>query len=195
MGQGIRYAHIEAILKKYYRGGTVLEIAAGGCRYKDLFHDYLGTDIPSSTYYENRDLALFCDGQYLPFNDESFDFMFVIGAFYQIKKPEFVIKEAFRILKPVGQLLVFDYNKPVLTRLKKIENCGDNFNHIWHPRELEDMFKTCHFRTQILLQVDYSSNFIGKILSVIYKIPGIYFISNTMFEGWNIIRAEKGSDK
>lgn len=195
MGRGIRFAHIEAILKKYYRGGTVLEIAAGGCRYKDLFHDYLGTDIPSSIYYDKGDLTLFSDGQNLPFNNESFDFVFVIGAFYQIQKPESVIKEAYRVLKPAGQFIVFDYNKPRLTRIKKIENCGDNFNHIWHPWELEDLFKISHFRTHILIHWDYSSNLISKVLSMIYKIPRIYYISNMLFEGWNIIRAEKGSDK
>lgn len=195
MGRGARYPHIEAILKKYYRGGLVLEIAAGGCHYSDIFYDYVGTDLPVSPYYDKGDLCLFCDGQSLPLKNNTVDFIFIVAALYQIQSPDSVVKEVHRVLKPSGQFIVFDYNKPRLTRLKRIENDGNNFDHIWLPWELETLIKKNHFNTRILVSADYSSNSSGKLLSMIYNLPGTFFLSNQLLEGWSIIHAEKGSGK
>ncbi|MDO8873699.1 MAG: class I SAM-dependent methyltransferase [Methanoregula sp.] len=189
MGRGIRFALIERILKKKYRGGSVLEIAAGGCLYRDLFEDYVSTDLPASSYYDSGDICVFCDGQVLPFKENSFDFVFMIAALYQIKTPELLIKEVSRVLKPRGQFIVFDYNKPRLIRVKNVEH--GVVNHIWHPWELETLLKKYPFRTTFLLLEDYSFTYLGKVLSIIYKIPGAYCISNIFFEGWSIVHAEK----
>ena len=156
MGKGIRYNHVEAILKKYYHGGSVLEIAAGGCKYKDLFHDYIGTDLPLCVYHEKGGLTLFCDGQYLPFKDNTINFIFIVAALYQIPDTECAINEVCRVLKPHGQFLIFDYNKPLLKRLKKIESA--DHNHMWHPWELERRLKQHRFKTDIVLRWNYSSS-------------------------------------
>ncbi len=183
------------ILKEYYakRGGKVLEIGAGGATYKDIFRDYLGTDLPGNSYSQKGDLDVYCDAQYLPFKENTFNMAFTVAALFQIQDTDLVLAEINRILKVGGYFLIFDYNKKITRRLKATENEGNNFDHVWSPWELKRIIKKAGFQAQII--TSYINNKSGKgIKSIIMRIvPSSisYLIMNLFWEGWNIIAATK----
>lgn len=189
MGRGIRYEHVEAILKKYYCGGIVLEIAAGGCVYRDIFEEYIGSDLPCSPYYQKNDLSLFCDGQFIPIKDNKIDFVFIVAALYQIPDVERVFSEVQRVLKDGGYFIIFDYNKPLLEKLEKLE--GVTANHIWSPWELKSRLIRYKFKTEILNRWDYSTPRMRNFFLIFYKIPGFSNIVYRFFKEWSIICSKK----
>jgi lipid II:glycine glycyltransferase (peptidoglycan interpeptide bridge formation enzyme) len=191
MGRGIRYPHVASVLKEYYTDGRVLEIAAGGAVYKDIFPDYVGTDLPTNPYSEKGDLNVYCDAQHLPFKEDTFESAFVIAALYQIQNTELVLSEISRILKPSGHFLVFDYNKKTTKRLKATENGGDNFNHVWSPWELRRIIQKAGFNAQIIKSWNKVESSKGIKTLIVRKVPSsvLYSVTNLFCEGWNIIVA------
>jgi len=195
LGKGIRYSHVESVLKEYYakRGGKVLEIGAGGATYKDIFSDYLGTDLPGNPYSQKGDLDVYCDAQYLPFKENTFDMAFTVAALYQIPVTDLVLAEINRILKVDGYFLIFDYNKKTTRRLKATENEGNNCNHVWSPWELKRIINKAGFQAQII--TSYINNKADKgIKPIIMRTVPVsisYLIRNLLYEGWNIIAATK----
>lgn len=195
MGRGIRYPHIESILKEYYSkaGGIVLEVGAGGAVYKDIFCDYIGTDLPVNPYSQKGDLDVYCDARYLPFKENSFDMAFVVAALYQIQDTDSVLSEINRVFKPGSHFLIFDYNKKTTKRLKATENGGNNFDHIWSPWELKRIIQKAGFQTRIIKSWSNVESSKGIKALIIRILPDsiLYLIRNLFFEGWNIIVATK----
>lgn len=190
MGRGIRYAHVETILRNYYakRGGKVLEIGAGGAVYKDIFDDYIGTDLPKNPYSEKGDLDVYCDAQYLPFKENSFGMAFAVATLYQIQNTDLVLSEINRVLRADAHFIVFDYNKKTTKRLKATE--GAKSNQVWSPRELKRTIQKAGFHAQIINPWRYAQSG-NRIKAMIMKVPGLWFIAALFFEGWNIILATK----
>lgn len=195
MGKGTRYPHVEMILRNHYAqvGGKVLEMGAGGAVYKDIFYDYIGTDLPTNPYSAKGDLDIYCDAQYLPFQENTFDMAFVVGTLYLIRDIDLVLSEIKRVLKPRGHLLVFDYNKKTLKRIKATGNEGNNFCHVWSPRELKRIIQNAGFYTRIIKSWSKveSSKVIYKALIRILPDSILFLIRNLFFEGWNIVVATK----
>lgn len=111
--------YIKKLLKKYYDGGKVLEIAAGRAVYNEIFDDYTATDLPNHPYKDGNKLDAFCDARYLPFPPNTFNYVFIVAALHLIPKPEVVIKNLNFVLKPGGRLLIFDYT--IITLEKNCE--------------------------------------------------------------------------
>jgi len=166
MGRGTRYPHVEQLLRTHYRGGRTLEIGAGGAVYRDLFEDYVGIDLPMTSYAETGDLAVFCDSRALPFRSESFDFAFVVAALYQMREPDLVCQEVWRCLKDGGVFLVFDYTIPMkMEAIRK--NLRQNINrqfHFWGPGELETVLRYSGFRQAVRIEENLKWTLLARLL-------------------------------
>jgi len=196
MGKGIRYNHVEKILKKHVPlGGTVLEIGCGGAVYKDLFIRYAGSDLPRNSYEESGDVNVYCDGQRLPFKKGSLDLIFMVACLYQIPDTYAVLNESNRVLKENGKLLIFDYNLKTTQRLKRLENNGSNQNHVWSPFKLASIVKKAGFNASIIYDYTISeprSRWRRAILKMKF-IKYMKFIRVQILrkEGWNIVIGQR----
>ena len=147
MGTGTRYPHVVRLLRRHARTGRALEIGAGGAVYKDLFEDYVGTDLPSTGYQAAGDIAVYCDGRRLPFADASFGTVFTVATLCLIPEPARVCCEAWRCLAPGGCFLVFDYTmrtKRDLQRRHERQADGVQLN-FWTGRELQALLRDARF--------------------------------------------------
>jgi ubiquinone/menaquinone biosynthesis C-methylase UbiE len=86
--------------------GRVLDIGCGNNEFIKTYrkrHDSksVGVDV-----FEWEGCDLVCDTQNLPFPDNSFDTVTIIASLNHIPDREKVLKEAYRVLKPGGQILV-----------------------------------------------------------------------------------------
>jgi SAM-dependent methyltransferase len=183
MGRGTRYPHVEQLLRTHYRGGRTLEIGAGGAVYRDLFEDYVGIDLPTTSYAESGDLAVFCDTRALPFRSESFDFAFVVAALFQISTPERACREVGRCLRKGGVFLVFDYTiktKRELLRKHLRQNDPMEFA-FWRAGELESCLLRSGFHDAVRLEEDTKWNLLAR------WVPA--FVD--WRRAWLIVKAEK----
>ncbi len=58
-------------------------------------------------------------GERMPFNDSSFNFVFIYGSFHHFKKKYEVLKDVFRVLKPKGKLVIFEFTKKGISQIKR----------------------------------------------------------------------------
>lgn len=98
--------------------GAVLQaILNEDCRKKaygiDISENML--DIARNKLKENATLVL-GDSEYLPFENEFFDVVYCNDSFHHYPKPDKVLSEVYRVLKPKGTLIICDCWQPFLFR-------------------------------------------------------------------------------
>ena len=80
----------------------VLEVGCGRGAFQGLVNNWIGLDISSSVRRYIRKPFVVGSAQDLPFKDESFDALWSITVLEHIPKPETVLEEISRILRPGG---------------------------------------------------------------------------------------------
>ena len=118
----MRYAHIERLVGEAVPvGGRVLEIGCGAAWYRESFGSgYVGIDLTAVDYTEgvSRDVDALADAHHLCFRDSCFATAFMVGVLHLLVDPDAALREALRVLRPGGTLLVFDYTARTLARLE-----------------------------------------------------------------------------
>lgn len=167
----------------YLLSGKILDIGCGAKPYKDLFlyqESYTGIDIENPGHdHKNEAIDAFYNGKDIPFENEKFDSILCSEVIEHVFEPLYLLKEANRVLKPNGHLLLtcpfiwnehempYDcarYTIPGITSI--MENAG--FKIIQSE-------KTSHF-TQSILQM--------KMLYIFHRFPQnkyIRIVCNLLF--------------
>ncbi|MBI2268210.1 MAG: class I SAM-dependent methyltransferase [Candidatus Blackburnbacteria bacterium] len=97
---------------KKYAKGKLVDIGCGRMPYRKEFEplveSYIGVDHPevSKLYGPDNSPEVLADAKKLPFKTNSFDTALLLQVLEHVDDPERVIKEASRVLKPNGVLIV-----------------------------------------------------------------------------------------
>jgi SAM-dependent methyltransferase len=145
------YPHVKDLIAQYSQHAEhTLEIGCGSAQYSQYVSgDYFGLDLPKKLD-QSTGPDVFADGQQLPYKSDYFDFAFFVAVLHVIANPQNALDECYRVLKPGGKLLVFDYNLPATKRLAKLNNEINGLTtHIWSPWMLADNFRRAGFQAQI----------------------------------------------
>ena len=128
-GQKVSLEQLQRIYQRYTfafkfaQGRDVLEVACGagiGLGYlAEVANRVLGVDIdeevlkfPKNYYKDRSNIEVErMDAQKLEFEDKSFDLVILYEAIYYLEEPEEFIREAYRVLRPRGILLIGTVNK------------------------------------------------------------------------------------
>ena len=83
------------------------------------------------------------DAESLPFDDDSFDMIVCNASFHHYTRPDDVLKEMRRVLKPSGKLLIGDpyvpgIARPLINVLIKFSDKGDY--HFYGFNEMQELF-------------------------------------------------------
>ena len=81
----------------------------------------------------------------LPWDDDLFTCAAASGMFFFIEDPMIVLKEFYRVLKPVGRLVITSIEDSILPRLLFLPWARSM--HLYRNREMESMLKEAGFET------------------------------------------------
>ncbi len=98
-----------------------LEIGCGSGQYRYAVQGrYVGIDITIKPYVQGipNYLDAIGDANNLPFKSLTFDVVFFSNAFHYFEDPQKILDQAMNVLKIGGTLLIFDYSKATLSKLK-----------------------------------------------------------------------------
>ncbi len=110
--------HDKPVLRKLYsefyrrmadacHDGSTLEIGGGSGNFKEFAPHVVSTDVLFAPWLDST-----CDAQALPFKDAAFDNMVMIDVFHHLERPTVFLREALRVLKPGGRLVMLE---PLIT--------------------------------------------------------------------------------
>ncbi len=129
----------------------ILDIGCGTAPYRGLLRGhYTGLDLTAEPYCEGfpRDVDLVASATAIPLPAASVDLLFSVAVFYQIPDYEAALREFFRVLRPGGRILLFDYNRRTLRRLGKSD--GRTYP-CWTQWQLKALLKRHGFKDLELL--------------------------------------------
>jgi ubiquinone/menaquinone biosynthesis C-methylase UbiE len=136
------------IIKNFWKPGQkILEIGCGPAFLRELFgEDYIGTDITDEPYNKNlpRNVDIVCSADDLLIKSESVDVVVIKSAFYLFPNHRTSLNEALRVLKPGGQIIIFDYNRKTQKGLQRKES-HDNYP-CWTQRRLKKFVQQNGFK-------------------------------------------------
>lgn len=181
---------------------TILDLGCGDGTTEVFFEKYFpllkvnGIDVSEKSIDEARKKKLknavfqTYAGVLIPFNDESFDIVFVAGVLHHIddlKQPS-IVNELFRVLKPGGRLYLFEHN-PLnpLTRYL-VNTCEfDKGVQLLSGKNCKGLLQKGGFRIQSLnYTIFFPRRFFFKILIGLEK-----FLRRVPFGGQYFVRAVK----
>lgn len=115
---------VDLIKNHWTPGKKILEIGCGPAFLKEYFpNDYIGTDITNKQY--NDELArkpdIICSAENLLIESGSFDIVVIKSSFFLFDDPHRALKEAQRVLRSKGVILIFDYTRKTQKILQKSE--------------------------------------------------------------------------
>lgn len=135
--------------------GNVLEIGVGNGSMLPLYQKHIITGIDLSTKMltnakkrkTNVRVHLFmADGEDTKFPEESFDYVIINHVLSVTKNPDAMLKEAFRVLKPNGQLFILNHFTP--------ENMLGFIDKMFHPVACMVQFRS-YFRINDLKSLKF----------------------------------------
>ena len=172
---------VVSIIKRYWKPGQrILEIGCGPAFLRDDFGaDYLGVDITDKPYTEDllRDVDIVCSADNLLIDDSSIDIVIIKSAFYMFSDHILALREARRVLKPNGILLIFDYNRRTQRMLQKKE--GHTNYGCWTQWGLKNLVQANGFK-DVKNLVAANDQLVG--LSRI-----LFLLKQELFGSWAII--------
>ncbi|WP_417432226.1 class I SAM-dependent methyltransferase [Kiloniella sp.] len=131
MPEKIAYPYIVRILQEFIQPDLkVLEIGCGAKQYRDFLPkvNYSGLDLPDSPYIVEP-LEFSCSADNIPTDDSCFDLIFGVATFCLHEDPKKSFQECYRVLKPSGKLIVFDYNAATLASLAQKNGATEVWNY------------------------------------------------------------------
>lgn len=103
-----KICHREAAKFSEHYKGRVLDVGCGSMPYESIIkknaQEYVGLDRHKAV--ENKDNFVLGTAESLPFSDESFDTVTAFQLLEHLPQPSAFIKEAYRVLKPGGKIIV-----------------------------------------------------------------------------------------
>jgi len=143
---------VEYYLNKYaQKGDLIIDIGCGTAQYrKSTQAKYMGIDITSDDYNAGypRNVDLVASATDIPLSENFCDLIFCIGVLYQVPDYSMAINEFYRVLKPGGRILIFDYNRRTQKKLSVRE--GHKLP-CWTQWELRRLIQKSGFRDCELL--------------------------------------------
>ncbi len=161
------HAHISGhVLDALPKGSRLLDI---GCGTGLFVRQYLktggsafGLDISRGMIEKARQRCPECEflvgtADKLPFSDGNFDAVSSILAFTYLKRPEDMLSETYRVLRPGGKIAICTLGKKLLTRgIPAIYHIGEKFRvkhlvmknfgeHYYNEREMKILFSNAGF--------------------------------------------------
>ncbi len=121
---GKRYSWIKEFINKEDKG---LELGSGAGQSKIFlkYYNFITSDIRELQWLDKSGV----DAHNTPFEDNSFDYIFIVNLLHHLDKPFFFFKEADRLLKPNGMLIIFEPYASSFFRwalkLTRHEHCND----------------------------------------------------------------------
>jgi SAM-dependent methyltransferase len=88
------------------QGGRILEVGCGTGLLQDLVDNYVGVDLSASSAAFMRKPFGVCSATTLPFPDNSFDGAFSVWVLEHIERPEAMLAELRRVIRPGGSLFL-----------------------------------------------------------------------------------------
>ncbi|MFA5070496.1 MAG: methyltransferase domain-containing protein [Patescibacteria group bacterium] len=140
----------------------VLEVGAGISLFAPMFADknLVLTDLSFSLLRKNEAhiFKVVADGEYLPFADQSFDFIYVIGLIHHLPNQRRGLKELKRLVRPGGQIflseptkwsfnLIYYLVRRLLLKimgerwLKRLSGCGTPYESFINLKLVKEIFK------------------------------------------------------
>lgn len=90
--------------------GELLDVGCGSRPFASIFEGhvsrYVGTDLAASQYLGENPPDVFSAGESIPFRDGSFDTVLGLSMLTYMPEPERVLREAHRVLRPGGVLIM-----------------------------------------------------------------------------------------
>ncbi len=122
MSRGTVYPFVLNHLLGHLNGNSrVLETGCGAALYRPHLQSrvktYIGTDVINDHYQDAGDVDIHCSANALPLRDGAFDLVFNQGAIDYMPDLPATLKEAHRVLKPGGTLLIYTYNEEILSQI------------------------------------------------------------------------------
>ncbi len=138
------YLAVQKFAKLTAPENSVLDVGCGLKPYRDLFpaREYVGIDIETGGHSnDQKHVDSYYDGEHIPSGDKSFDFVLCTQVLEHTEKPEKLVEECARVLKPGGKVLFsmpfmypeheIPYDFQRYTRFKHINMLQQNgFDHI-----------------------------------------------------------------
>jgi SAM-dependent methyltransferase len=103
---GIRAALQKWIADRRLERGRVLEVGCGVGLMQDVTPGYVGTDLAANVRRWLRKPFYVCSGDRLPFADNSFDGAFSIWVLEHLERPEAMLAEMRRVVRPGGSIFL-----------------------------------------------------------------------------------------
>ncbi len=117
------YGHLFGKILANLVPGSVLELGGGAGRFKEFCRCAIVSDLVVSPYVD-----LVADAQRLPFGDSCFDNIVLFDVLHHISVPRLFLREAERILKPGGRVVMME---PAITAGSYL------FYRYFHPEPLD----------------------------------------------------------
>jgi SAM-dependent methyltransferase len=168
---------------------NVLEIGCGPKQYRPYVRGrYRSLDLPTApSAIEPPDYI--CGAEAIPVKDDEFDLVFGVAVFLFIKDVDRAFSECRRVLKPGGQLLLFDYPAHVAQRNNDADRDGI-VRRLWNYGALRSKLETVGFtnvidRSDIVDRYDRPSwkGRAVKIAKAIFGVPSRRY--------WLVVSAQK----
>lgn len=101
------YPKLKAFIEEHeLQSKRCLEVGTGYGQFQDLVTDYIGVDIAFSASNYMRTPFVNASATHLPFRDESFDCVWSNHVLEHVAKPELMLSEIWRVLRPGGYLFL-----------------------------------------------------------------------------------------